>query len=100
MKGLFNIFKRGLQKTRTSILRGFESLFTENKPWDASTYRKLEESLIRADLGVAVSMRIVKDIKDRYERGEIKTADDIIRIGTEMISNILKGNYVFILTFP
>jgi len=89
MKGLLNIFKRGLQKTRTSILRGFETLFTDNQKWDASTYRKLEESLISADLGVTVSMRIVKDIKARYERGEIKTAEDIIRVGTEEVSAIL-----------
>ena len=89
MKGLFNIFKKGLQKTKTSILRGFETLFSDTEKWDASTYRKLEESLLRADLGVPVTMSLVKDIKDRYERGEIKTADDIIRIATASITEIL-----------
>ncbi|MCH2209109.1 MAG: signal recognition particle-docking protein FtsY [Lentisphaerales bacterium] len=90
MKSILNIFKKGLQKTKTSILRGFESLFTGTQKWDATTYRKLEESLIRADLGVNVTMRLTKDIKDRYERGEIKTADDIIEIGQNTISEILE----------
>ena len=93
MKGIFNIFKKGLQKTKTSILRSFETMFSETQKWDATTYRKLEESLISADLGVNVTMALVKDIKDRYERGEIKTADDIIKIGSETLSKILsEGN--------
>ncbi|MCM8541051.1 MAG: signal recognition particle-docking protein FtsY [Lentisphaeraceae bacterium] len=93
MKGIFNIFKKGLQKTKTSILRSFETMFSGTQKWDASTYRKLEESLISADLGVNVTMALVKDIKDRYERGEIQTADDIIKIGSETLSKILsEGN--------
>ena len=89
MRGIFNVFKKGLQKTKTSILRGFESMFSGTKKWDASTYRQLEESLISADLGVNVTMRLVKDIKDRYERGEIKTADDIIEIASTTLTEIL-----------
>ena len=93
MKGIFNIFKKGLQKTKTSILRGFETMFSGTEKWDASTYRKLEESLISADLGVNVTMALVKDIKDRYERGEIQTADDIIKVGSETLTKILsEGN--------
>lgn len=91
--GIFDIFKKGLQKTKTSILRSFETMFSGTQKWDASTYRKLEESLISADLGVNVTMALVKDIKDRYERGEIQTADDIIKIGSETLSKILsEGN--------
>ena len=68
-------------------------MFSGTQKWDASTYRKLEESLISADLGVNVTMALVKDIKDRYERGEIKTADDIIQIGSETLTKILsEGN--------
>ena len=93
MKGIFNVFKKGLQKTKTSIMRGFESLFSDTEKWDTATYRKLEESLISADLGVKVSMRRVADIKDRYERGEIKTAEDIMKIGSSTVSRILsEGN--------
>ena len=91
--GIFDIFKKGLQKTKTSILRSFETMFSGTQKWDESTYRKLEESLISADLGVNVTMALVKDIKDRYERGEIKTADDIINIGSETLTKILsEGN--------
>ncbi len=91
--GIFDIFKKGLQKTKTSILRSFEGMFSGTQKWDATTYRKLEESLISADLGVNVTMALVKDIKDRYERGEIKTADDIINVGSETLTKILsEGN--------
>ena len=91
--GIFDIFKKGLQKTKTSILRSFEGMFSGTQKWDDTTYRKLEESLISADLGVNVTMALVKDIKDRYERGEIKTADDIINVGSETLTKILsEGN--------
>jgi len=91
--GIFDIFKKGLQKTKTSILRSFETMFSGTQKWDATTYRKLEESLISADLGVNVTMALVKDIKDRYERGEIQTADDIIKIGSDTLTKILsEGN--------
>ena len=89
MMGIFDVFKRGLQKTKTSLLRGFETMFTGTQKWDAATYSKLEESLIGADLGVNVSIELVKDIKDRYERGEIKTADDIIDIASTTLTRIL-----------
>jgi fused signal recognition particle receptor len=89
MMGIFDVFKRGLQKTKTSLLRGFETMFSGTQKWDAATYSKLEESLIGADLGVNVSIELVKDIKDRYERGEIKTADDIIDIASTTLTRIL-----------
>ena len=92
MKSLFKKFTDGLRKTKTSILRGFESLFSENKAWTEDTYEQLEESLISADLGVPVTMRIVGDIRQRYSTGDITTAADVLEIANETVSNILSQN--------
>jgi len=89
MKGIFDVFKKGLKKTKTALLRSFETLFTDSEKWDETTYRKLEAALISADLGVPVTQKIIADIKEQYALGEIKTSEDIIKIATQRISLIL-----------
>src|SRR5438046_4716368 len=51
--------------------------------WDA-----LEESLIRADLGVPMTLRIIKALQERAQRITI-TATDIAEVAREEISRIL-----------
>lgn len=87
---IFSVFQRGLQKTRTALVRGFQGLFSDTGKWDESTYSKLEAALIATDLGVKVSTMIVDDIKDRYSRGLIATNEDIIACAREMILEILE----------
>jgi fused signal recognition particle receptor len=80
MKSLFSVFKNGLLKTKTSLLRNISSLFTGSRPWTEDDYEMLEASLVSADLGMQVTNRLMKDIRARYALGEIKTAEDIIKI--------------------
>jgi len=87
--GIFSLFKSGLEKTKTSIVRGIQSIFTDVKTWDEDAYKRLEATLIGTDLGVTVSRRIVADIRDRYERGQIATASDIMSVTKETVLNIL-----------
>ena len=58
--------KGGLARSSTSIGQGITDLFTKRK-LDAGTLEEFEDVLIRADLGLAVSARIVEAIgKGRY----------------------------------
>ena len=93
MKSLFSIFKRGLQKTSTSITRSIASVFSDVDVWSEDDYEMLEAALIGADFGVNISTRIVDDIRDRYSRGLIKTSDDIVSIAHNEVMNIL-GNKI------
>ena len=86
---IFSIFKKGLEKTATSIKRSFTGLFTGTKAWDEETYRKLEAALIATDLGPTVTKKLVADLKDRYSRGLIATDADIIAACSENILQIL-----------
>jgi fused signal recognition particle receptor len=63
-----------------SILKKFTG---QPVDWDA-----LEESLIRADLGVPMTLRIVKALQERAQRTTI-TASDIAEVAREEISRIL-----------
>ena len=87
--GLFDVFKRGLEKTRTAIVRSIKSMFSDIKSWDDASYAKLEQALISTDLGYAVSHEIVEDLKDRYKRGLIDTEEDIIKAAKERLLAII-----------
>jgi fused signal recognition particle receptor len=54
--------------------------------WD-----KLEESLIRADLGVPMTMRIIKTLRDR-EAWSVMGINDVVQVVREEITRILPAN--------
>ncbi|NMA47044.1 MAG: signal recognition particle-docking protein FtsY [Lentisphaerae bacterium] len=86
MASLFQFFQRGLQKTKTSLLRSLQGILgKQTGAWTDETYERLEAALIATDLGVEISMRLVNEIRDRYERGLIATGEDILAVARESI---------------
>lgn len=92
MKSIFSIFKKGLEKTTTSVSRSLATLFTGEKVWDKSKFDELEKILVSADFGIAASSKIVKDIRERYELGQIKTSADIFDTAHADVVTILNSN--------
>ena len=90
--GIFSVFKRGLQKTATSVSRSITTLFTGEKKWDASMFEELEYTLIAADFGVKASGEVVKELKDSYDLGKIATSADIYTEAAQLVSGILRKN--------
>ena len=62
---IFDVFKKGLQKTAVAIGRGISSIFTSVKKWDDEDFKKLENELLAADFGVSASRKIVNSIRER-----------------------------------
>lgn len=100
MSGLFDFFKRGLEKTKTALLRTFSGVFTDAKAWDATTYANLEKALIATDLGANISKELVAEIKDAYERGKISTEEDVIAVAKNRILSILAEGTPAVLNKP
>ena len=86
---IFDKFKSGLQRTKTMLARNIQTIVTGTNEWNAETYERLEAALIGADLGVNVSTKLMAGIRDRYERGLIKTTEDIIRVARHDIGETL-----------
>jgi fused signal recognition particle receptor len=70
--GLFDQFKKGLQKTTQGLLGGLAGLFQGQKLSD-ETLKLLEERLILADVGLATAQALVKEIKQRAEKSPEST---------------------------
>ena len=92
MKSVFNVFHRGLRKTAVSFSRKIGGCFSDVKGWTDESYDALEAALIGSDFGVPVTMRIIENIRERYERGGIKTGEDIITVAKSEILAILNKN--------
>ena len=71
-KGLFARLKRGLTKTRESIVRGIDSVFGGFSAITDDFYEELEEILIMGDIGVNATMEIVARLKQQIKEQHIK----------------------------
>lgn len=85
-----DIFKKGLQKTATSISRTVTGIFTEVKKWDAETFKALETELVASDLGINEAKKIVDDLRDKYERGLLNGTQDILQVARDNMVAMLK----------
>lgn len=84
----FQRLRSGLAKTSTQLGEGIAGVFTKRK-LDAETLEDIEELLIRADLGVETSARIVEALaKGRHEKGI--TQDDVRVVLAQEVEKVLK----------
>ncbi|MEA2013299.1 MAG: signal recognition particle-docking protein FtsY [Verrucomicrobiota bacterium] len=86
---LFKIFKKGLKKTKTSLTRNLKSVFSGSQKWTEESYDYLEAVLIGTDMGVVATSRLVNDVRDRYEQGDIATVEDIMQIAEADVKRLL-----------
>ncbi|WKW12011.1 signal recognition particle-docking protein FtsY [Pseudogemmatithrix spongiicola] len=60
---------------------------------DGLTLERLEQTLLEADLGVPVTMRLVEEIRGRAAKGKLKSPDDFRAALVELIGDALRvGN--------
>jgi len=94
MKSIFKIFQKGLKKTKTSLVRKIQGIFTNVTTWNEETYNDLEAALIATDLGVQISTQLVENIKDRYQQGLIETTEDVMKVAEEEVIKILDKDQI------
>jgi fused signal recognition particle receptor len=74
--GLFERMKKALGATKESLVNKIESILNSNPSIDENALDELEETLLGADLGVAVADRIMSAIRAKHKKGEIQSSDD------------------------
>lgn len=86
--GWFSRLREGLSKSSRSITGSITAIFTKRK-LDAATLQDLEDVLIQADLGVAVSERIIRAVSaGRYDK-EIEP-EEVRRVLADEVAKVLK----------
>lgn len=86
--GWFSRLKQGLSKSSSSIGGSITSIFTKKK-LDKATLQDLEDTLIQADLGLAVAERIIAQVSNgRYDK-EIDP-EEVKQILAAEVAKVLK----------
>ena len=70
--GILDVFKRGLEKTRTFVSTSFTKIAAGTGHFDEEQLDELEEILVRADCGVGAATDIIDYVKDQIK----STGDD------------------------
>ncbi len=87
-KGWLSRLTQGLSKSSKTITGSITAIFTKRK-LDAATLQELEDTLIQADLGVAVSERIIKAVATgRYDK-EVDP-EEVKQILADEVSKVLR----------
>lgn len=89
--GLFDKIKKGLQKTKDSMIKQVETLVNSFTKIDEEFFEELEETLIMADVGVQTSVKICEILRDRVKQTGADTPDAIMALMKEIISEMLSG---------
>jgi fused signal recognition particle receptor len=87
-KGWFSRLTEGLSKSSKSITGSITAIFTKRK-LDKETLQELEDTLIQADLGLAVSERIIAEVsRGRFDK-EIDP-EEVKQILASEVAKVLK----------
>ncbi len=92
MAGIFDFFRRGLQKSATKIRRTFTALLGGVKIKSAADFADLEATLVAADFGVSAAAKLCRSLKEKYELGLLATEADLQSALQQEIIAILRRN--------
>ena len=87
-KGWFSRLAEGLSKSSKSITGSISAIFTKRK-LDKETLQELEDTLIQADLGIAVSERIIAAVSHGRHDKEIDP-DEVRNILAAVVAKVLQ----------
>ncbi len=84
---LFDRFRKGLEKTRTSFSEGFNRLATSLGIYDASMLDELEMLLVSADTGVPAATAAMESLRRRMkESGQVSRAQVLQMLRDELLN--------------
>jgi fused signal recognition particle receptor len=71
-------FKERLGKTRDKISSSLSSVLSIGRNIDEELLDELEETLIKDDIGVETTAKLISDLRDAYRSRQIKATEDIV----------------------
>lgn len=89
--GFFNKLKNGLTKTRESIAKQVNNVFSVFVKVDDELFENLEEALIMADIGVETSTYIIEKLRDNVKHKHITDGNLVKEELKSIISEILSA---------
>jgi fused signal recognition particle receptor len=97
--GFFDRIKTGLQKTHSQLVHEIKRIVTRSPRLTGESLEELEAALLGADLGLAISEQIIREVKKAYE-GQGSEAADVFQIAARQIERNFADQPVALLHQP
>ena len=88
-KNLFGRLKEGLKKSRRGFVDKVSNIFSGRSKIDDELYEELEETLIKADVGVRTTMDLISDLKEYQQEEKLEEPEELYREFQVRIREIL-----------
>ncbi|GMA58881.1 signal recognition particle-docking protein FtsY [Alicyclobacillus sacchari] len=86
--GLFERFRKGLQKSRNALADKLAGIFRGRK-LDESVFEDMEEAFIAADMGVETALELVDRVRVAARKRRIENADDLPDVMVDVMRDML-----------
>ncbi len=90
-KSLFGRLKDGLKKSREGFVNKVGGIFSGRSKIDEELYEELEETLIKADVGVQTTMDLISELKEYQKEENLEDPEDLFAVFQDKIREILSG---------
>ncbi|MFH1748247.1 MAG: signal recognition particle-docking protein FtsY [Planctomycetota bacterium] len=90
--GLFDLFKKGLQKTREKITSGLRSVLTFGRKIDNDLLEELSDAMLAGDMGPRAVLALEDEIRAAWKSGHISEAQEIIPFLKQRIVDTWKAS--------
>ncbi len=90
-RSLFGRLKDGLKKSRQGFVKKVGGIFSGRSSIDEELYDELEETLIKADVGVKTTMELISELKQFQEEENLEDPEELYEEFQEQILDILSG---------
>jgi fused signal recognition particle receptor len=87
--GLFERMKEAVSRTRENLSERIDDAVGVSKEIDRNTLDDLEGTLLGADLGAATTHQVLEKLRERADRKQIKSVDELKRLLKEELLTIL-----------
>ena len=89
LMGIFDVFKKGLEKTRNFVSEGITRISARMGRFDDDMLDDLETLLVQADVGVKATLEIMDAIRDMIKKTGDDSQDSVLSVMREKMLEIL-----------
>lgn len=91
-RSFFDRLKSGLEKTKKLLFTNVDDIILGEKVIDQRLFEELEEALIMADVGPAMTYDLIEKMKEQVKRKELDRPELLKKVLRERMKEILRGN--------
>lgn len=88
-KTFFSTLREKLFKSRTGFFGALKNIFSGKSIIDGEMYEELEDILVQSDIGIEMTLKIVKDLKSAVKERGVKNPEEVYPVLKDVLENYL-----------